>query len=554
MTVTTVKRLSKVDDINIVELLSTAGTFELSESVQRNNAVVRVKHKNTINNVAVVKLITQELNNAIINFLQKEAIKINYRFLGLYECTPQLLGEIKEKYKKAKNDEVFSDTEKQIGFLINKALEIKASDIHIQLNDSTKLTDISMRVDGLMRHVHSYSFIEGEQILNSLYQRAGSGNQGSTLNFSKKTSFQIEWERKKHKSIRVECSPNALYFKSIWRLLTPVVNQFMTYKDLGYDKYAVEFLERLTHLNSGAIIFTGPVGSGKSTSMYSQLKKIIENHTDSNGNITKVIASIEDPVEQVLPFGADQREINSNVKNVEEEYSKEVSSLVRSDPDTVVLGEIRYMVQANVIKDISEIGNTAYGTMHADKHVGAIRRLYNKFGFDSEFFAVNGPLKAIISQRLVPVICDHCSIGLVDLMKKKDRPKYFSVNVILGIKKSISYYLKDYAKLNNNLKIANRNSDCKDCGGSGYSGRTLIYEIFSPNKSLTNVVNHYENKKFVEGYEAYMNADHSNGIDGITIGERCLNLVLIGKMCAFDGAKMLASYPVSERRLIRRKK
>ena len=177
------------------------------------------------------------------------------------------------------------------------------------------------------------------------------------------------------------------------RLLDRSAGDFYDLGRLGFDKHMFSRMEHFTSLPHGIFLVTGPTGSGKSTTLYSALKRI--NLSD------KKIITIEDPVEYQMD-GINQIHVNTQIGLT---FASGLRHIVRQDPDVIMVGEIRDRETADIAIRSSLTGHFVFSTLHTNDAPSAITRLTD---MGVENYLIRSSLVAVLAQRLVRVICDHC--------------------------------------------------------------------------------------------------------------------------------------------------
>jgi type II secretory ATPase GspE/PulE/Tfp pilus assembly ATPase PilB-like protein len=222
-------------------------------------------------------------------------------------------------------------------------------------------------------------------------------------------------------------------------------------ENLGFNKDAIELLSDSLNMPHGMILVTGPTGAGKTTTLYSVLSII--------NSVHKNIITVEDPIEYQLPL---VRQSQVNVK-AGLTFAVGLRSILRHDPDVILVGEMRDIETAELAIRSSLTGHLVFSTLHTNDAVSSLPRLID---MGVEPFLVTSTVDTVISQRLVRVLCTKCREAytpLPDLIKKMAVP---------AKEKIILYKAKG----------------CQECGNTGYKGRTVIYEIMKMNESLRNLV------------------------------------------------------------------
>jgi general secretion pathway protein E len=233
--------------------------------------------------------------------------------------------------------------------------------------------------------------------------------------------------------LRVSTLPTLYGESVVMRLLDRSAGDFYDLGRLGFDKYMLSRMEYYTSLPHGIFLVTGPTGSGKSTTLYSALKKI--NQSD------KKIITIEDPVEYQMD-GINQLHVNNQIGLT---FASGLRHIVRQDPDVIMVGEIRDRETADIAIRSSLTGHFVFSTLHTNDAPSAITRLTD---MGMENYLITSSVVAVLAQRLVRVICVHCKA------------------------ESGTRIAPD-----GNTVVCYAGRGCEHCFGSGYSGRMGIFEL-----------------------------------------------------------------------------
>jgi len=218
--------------------------------------------------------------------------------------------------------------------------------------------------------------------------------------------------------------------------------------NLGILKKDLETLERLIKTPNGIIFVTGPTGSGKTTTLYACLSRL-------NTRQRKIL-TIEDPIEYELK-GISQTQINPKIGL---SFAKILRSMLRHDPDVMMVGEVRDFETAEVTIQTALTGHLVFSTIHTNDAASGITRLID---IGIEPYLIASSVQAFIAQRLVRVICPKC--------KTEDTQQ------MVEMKDKIEADLKDmFKKLPSKIRVFKGNG-CKACNNTGYAGRIGIYEI-----------------------------------------------------------------------------
>jgi type IV pilus assembly protein PilB len=232
---------------------------------------------------------------------------------------------------------------------------------------------------------------------------------------------------------------------------------------LGFSAYHINLLKRMVQRPEGVIILTGPTGSGKTTTLYTILNYI--------NSIDKNIMTLEDPVEYRIPLIR-----QSNIRmDVGMDFASGVKSILRQDPDVILIGEVRDKDTAMSAIQAAMTGHQVYTSLHTNDALAAIPRLMN-IGVPNYLMA--GSLIGIFAQRLARKLCSDCKAPepLSDIEKKIMGPKYSNINTIM------------------------KSKGCQKCNNTGYKGRTVIAEILVFDRDLDDMVSSSKTRKEMMDY------------------------------------------------------
>jgi len=257
----------------------------------------------------------------------------------------------------------------------------------------------------------------------------------------------------KNVDIRVSVIPTAFGERVVLRLLDKTSTIFKL-TDLEIDKERFKLLNDLIKSPYGIVLVTGPTGSGKTTTLYAALSTI--NNSEIN------IITIEDPIEYQIE-GIGQIQVNPKIDLT---FAKGLRSIVRQDPDVILVGEIRDRETAEIAIQSSLTGHLVFSTLHTNDAASAVTRLID---MEVEPFLVTSSVIAIIAQRLVRVLCPECKEAYV--------PDDESLTNI-GIDKGM---LKGH-------RIIYKRKGCPACMNTGYRGRTAIFEMMTLNDHLRKLI------------------------------------------------------------------
>lgn len=334
--------------------------------------------------------------------------------------------------------------------IFRDALAYRASDIHFEPFATDVL--VRFRIDGVMQEAGRFEREYYENILNRIKIRSNLRIDEHYATQDGALRYSVDGG-----TIDMRCSiaPTAEGEKIVLRILAAYISGF-SLADLGLTAAYDDMLQAAIRRPFGMIIVTGPTGSGKTTTLYAILK--ILNRSDVN------ITTIEDPIEFKMR-GVNQIQVNPRTQLT---FEKGLRSIIRQDPDIILVGEIRDEETAEIAVNAALTGHLLLTTFHANDAASAIPRL---FDMGIEPFLIASTLEIIVAQRLVRKICEHCRSS-ADAALLRDA-------AILSILKK--FYKKKKIQLY-------RGKGCDQCGQSGYRGRTALFQIIRMTPALRELV------------------------------------------------------------------
>ncbi len=350
-----------------------------------------------------------------------------------------------------------SSMTEMVAAVIAAGLKTNASDIHIEAEaDGIKLR---YRIDGVL---HTASILE-RQVWQYLISRLKLLS-GLKLNVSDKPQdgrFSILLKTDKV-DVRVSCLPTNYGESVVLRLLLSRVGS-LKIEDLGLAGSYFQVLSEQIKRPNGMIITTGPTGSGKTTTLYAVLNQL-------NTSDTKII-TIEDPIEYELK-GVNQSQVDPSRDYT---FAKGLRSIVRQDPDIIMVGEMRDLETVDIALNAALTGHLVLSTLHTNDAAGAIPRF---LAMGAKTYLLAPALNLIIAQRLVRKLCDKCKkeIVLDENIKEK----------VLNVWGNGSH--KDMSEIDIQTVKFYGPGGCEVCSQIGYKGRIGIFEMFAMNKEIEQVI------------------------------------------------------------------
>ncbi|MGA1790706.1 MAG: GspE/PulE family protein [bacterium] len=336
---------------------------------------------------------------------------------------------------------------KLVDYIITNAINRRASDVHIEPKEDQIL--IRYRIDGVLYDTISppknlqMAIISRIKILSNLdiAERRLPQDGRFTIRFNQR---EID--------LRVSCVPTIFGEKIVLRLLEKSAFNFQL-EELGLDTSQLEIFKHFMYQPYGMILLTGPTGSGKSTTLYAMLSRI--------RSPEKNIITIEDPVEYQIK-GINQ--IQANFKTGFS-FANGLRAILRQDPDTIMVGEIRDLETAEISIRSALTGHLVFSTLHTNDAIGTVVRLVN---MGIEPFLVCNSLTLAVAQRLVRRICPHCREAYTPSPALLE-----SLGLTPSQKEEILFY---------------RGKGCDACNKTGYRGRVGIFEIMVMSQEIRNLI------------------------------------------------------------------
>jgi len=319
-----------------------------------------------------------------------------------------------------------------VNVVLTQALRRQASDIHIEPYE----TDIKVRfrIDGILYEIFSLPKRFQAHIVSRLKVMANLDIAEKRLPQDGRIKIKVA---NKTVDIRISVIPMAFGERMVLRLLDKSIS-ILGLADMGMAEKRLEIFEKLINKNTGILLVTGPTGSGKTTTLYAAINRI--NSREKN------IITIEDPVEYELK-GVGQIQVNPKTELT---FARGLRSVLRHDPDIIMVGEIRDLETVEIAIQASLTGHLVFSTLHTNDATGALTRLVD---MGVEPFLIASSLLAVLAQRLVRRICPEC--------KEPFHPEESPLEE-LGLPKDQVFY---------------HGRGCETCMQSGYRGRTGIFEL-----------------------------------------------------------------------------
>ncbi|MEY2892946.1 MAG: hypothetical protein RJA98_2854 [Pseudomonadota bacterium] len=360
---------------------------------------------------------------------------------------------------------------RMLNALLTQAAKDGASDIHIEPYERSSA--VRFRVDGTLREVVQPNRALHAALISRLKIMAELDISEKRLPQDGRISLRIGGRAV---DVRVSTLPSAHGERAVLRLLDKGDTQF-TLESLGMGGETLRRFDRLVKQPHGIVLVTGPTGSGKTTTLYASLGRV--------DTATTNVLTVEDPVEYELA-GIGQTQVNPKIDLT---FAKALRAILRQDPDVIMIGEIRDFETAQIAIQASLTGHLVLATLHTNDAPSAVTRLTD---MGVEPFLLSSSLLGVLAQRLVRKLCPAC--------KKPDtRGRYHPVG-------------------------------CAACGGSGYKGRTGVYELMVADDRVRSMIHSRasESQLFVAAEQGGLRSMRDDGerlvAEGITSPEEVMRV------------------------------
>ncbi|MCL2693498.1 MAG: Flp pilus assembly complex ATPase component TadA [Oscillospiraceae bacterium] len=348
--------------------------------------------------------------------------------------------------------------------LVETAFRRKATDIHIEpFKDRTR---VRLRIDGDLVEQMAVKPAVHNSLVTRIKILGGMNIAERRIPLDGRFGMNID---NTSLDVRVSSIPTVFGEKVVIRLLATGNDKTLRVSELGMTQYNYEMFKQIIRCPHGVMLVTGPTGSGKSTTLYATLSEL------SRPNVN--IVSVEDPVEKKID-GINQVQVNAKAGMT---FAAALRSILRQDPDVVMVGEIRDGETADIAIRAAITGHLVLSTLHTNDAAGSVIRLVD---MGVAPYMVASSLVGVIAQRLVKKLCEKCKEQIV-LNDPADMR-------LLGIKAPMTIY-------------NNKSGGCRDCGGTGFAGRTAIHEIIVSTTGLKEIISNngtteqIEHKSIEEG-------------------------------------------------------
>ncbi|MEM9256856.1 MAG: type II secretion system ATPase GspE [Pseudomonadota bacterium] len=332
-----------------------------------------------------------------------------------------------------------------INAILSQAVREQASDIHIETFEDR--LSVRYRIDGVLSEVLSPKRMLAPLLVSRLKVMAKLDIAEKRVPQDGRISVRLAGHAV---DIRMSTIPSAHGERVVLRLLDTAAGQLQL-PQLDMNEQVLTAYKKHLHSPHGIILVTGPTGSGKTTTLYAGLAEINEP--------SRNILTIEDPVEYMLP-GIGQTQVNTKVDMT---FARGLRAILRQDPDVVMVGEIRDLETGEIAVQASLTGHLVLSTLHTNTAIGAVTRLQD---MGIEPFLLSSSLLAVMSQRLVRLLCNDC---------KEEAPATEAELELLGLAGRTDV-------------TVHHPKGCESCKYTGFRGRTGIYELIEIDERMRTMI------------------------------------------------------------------
>jgi type IV pilus assembly protein PilB len=378
-----------------------------------------------------------------------------------------------------------------VNMLIVQGVKDRASDIHIEPNGKGLL--VRFRIDGMLHDVRALPNTIKSAIISRIKILARMDIAERRL--PQDGRFQVKFGTREV-DLRVSTIPTVLGEKVVLRLLDKSKGLIKLEK-LGFIPEQLDEFKSIISKSYGIVLLTGPTGSGKTTTLYAALNQV--NSKDKN------IITVEDPVEYKLSR-INQIQIKPKINLT---FANTLRSILRQDPDIIMVGEIRDAETAQIAVQAALTGHLVFSTLHTNDAASALTRLID---MDVETFLISSSVIGVIAQRLVRVICEKC--------KEEYTP---GKDVLSGLN------IKGNSNNDGKVKLY-RGTGCSFCKNTGYYGRTSIYELIVLDEEIRSLIiskassNIIKDAAIKKGMKTLKDSGLEKALQGITTIEEVLRV------------------------------
>jgi len=407
-----------------------------------------------------------DLKRYIVDFYNVANSVIGAKKQGIEQETT--LGNFEQLMELSRRGELDSNDHHVVSiveWLLQYAFEQRASDIHLE--PRREKGNVRFRIDGVMQQVYEVPAL----VMNAVSSRIKILARMNIAEKRRPQDGRIKTRDPDHNEIELRLStmPTAFGEKLVMRIFDPQVLQ-LSYSQLGFSSQHEKIWAQLISQPNGLILVTGPTGSGKTSTLYTTLRQLAKPEVN--------VCTVEDPIEMIEPV-FNQMQVHEQIDLT---FASGIRTLLRQDPDIIMVGEIRDQDTADMAIQASLTGHLVLSTLHTNDTLSAVVRLMD-IGIPA--YLMHTCLLGIMAQRLVRTLCPHC--------KQKSE-----------VDKTVWQELLQYSNLTMPETIYTAKG-CIRCRSTGYMGRTGIYEMLPITNAMKSLI-----KTSTDINELYAQANKEN--------------------------------------------
>lgn len=331
-----------------------------------------------------------------------------------------------------------------VDWLLQYAYEQRASDIHLE--PRRDIGGVRFRIDGVMQQVYEMP----APVMGAVTSRLKILGRMDVAEKRRPQDGRLKTRNAENKEVelRISTMPTAFGEKMVMRIFNPDV-LLKDQTELGFDKHELSIWEGMIRQPNGILLVTGPTGSGKTTTLYSTLKQLATDDVN--------LCTIEDPIELVMPQ-FNQMQVQHNI---DLDFASGVRTLLRQDPDIIMVGEIRDLETAQMAVQAALTGHLVLSTLHTNDAPSAVSRLME---LGVPYYLIRSTLIGVIAQRLIRTFCPHCATECdLDAAEWESNMAPWKAAPPATMRQAVG---------------------CLECRQSGYMGRAGIYELLQMTPAL----------------------------------------------------------------------
>jgi len=347
---------------------------------------------------------------------------------------------------------------RMVNLVLQKAIELRASDIHIEPFEQA--LKVRLRIDGVLQNIEEFPVSSAAAVLSRIKIMAKLDIAERRLPQDGRIKLKMLG---KELDLRVSTIPT-LYGESVVLRLLDKENIVLDFSALGFSgQHSTQFFSALAQPH-GIILITGPTGSGKSTTLYTALKQL--------NTAERKIITVEDPIEYQLE-GVNQIQVKPQIGL---SFASALRSIVRQDPDVIMIGEMRDLETARIAVQSALTGHLVLSTLHTNDAAGGVTRLLD---MGLEEYLISSTVNGILAQRLVRVLCEHC------------KQPYPAPDKLIE-------ELQQKGLIEQQEPMLYKVTGCQHCGNIGYRGRQAIIEFLPMSATIKQQVMQHEQARIIQ--------------------------------------------------------